>query len=69
MVYCSGLPNQLNTNSAGQFEVVQSQYSAAAIKLRNLAYPQFYLAIVNGYFIGNVSRDMPLGTDHRFEGQ
>ena len=54
VVHCNGIATQTN-NVGAQFEVVASPYSNKAYKLRNIAYPQFHLAIVNGYFIGNVS--------------
>lgn len=54
MLFCNGNPLYVN-HLPSQFEVVGSTYSNTAIKLRSVAYPQYYLAIVNGCFVGNVS--------------
>ena len=56
MVECSGALKQ-SPDLDCQFEVVGPAGAAQprAIRLRSVAYPQFYLAIVNGYFIGDVS--------------
>ena len=52
-VQCTGSPRNANALES-QFEVVGSQYSPKAIRFRSVAYPHFYLAIMNGYFLGNV---------------
>ena len=55
MVECSGAQKQPPDLDC-QFEVVgPAGAQSTAIRLRSVAYPQFYLAIVNGYFIGYVS--------------
>ena len=59
MVDRNGMP-QCNVNpqlrpAGAQFEVMASPYSNRAYKLRNMENPQYFLAIFNGYFIGNVS--------------
>ena len=52
---CSGVRKQ-PVDSDCQFEVMSPSGSQPrAIRLRSVAYPQFFLAIVNGYFIGYVS--------------
>jgi alpha-tubulin suppressor-like RCC1 family protein len=53
-VFCTGNPQYVD-NTPTQFEIVGSTYSNTAIRFRSMAYPQRYLAIVNGYFVGNVS--------------
>jgi hypothetical protein len=55
MVDCGGVLKQ-PLDMDCQFEVVgPAGAQPTAIRLRSVAYPQFYLAIVNGYFIGYVS--------------
>lgn len=55
MVECSGVLKQAVDRDC-QFEVMSPSGSQPrAIRLRSVAYPQFYLAIINGYFIGYVS--------------
>ena len=41
--------------TACEFTVVSATKGGSAIKLRNVAQPHFYLAIINGYFVGYVS--------------
>ena len=41
--------------TACEFVVVAALRDGSAIKLRNVAQPQYHLAIVNGYFVGYVS--------------
>ena len=54
MVECSG-PVKQPPDLDCQFEVVgPAGAQPNAIRLHSVAYPQFYLAIVNGYFIGYV---------------
>ena len=40
---------------AGQFEVIRAGPNLSAIKLRNVAQPQYHLAVIGGYFVGYVS--------------
>ena len=55
MVDCSGALKQ-PPDMECQFEVIgPAGAQPTAIRLRSVAYPQFYLAIVNGFFIGYVS--------------
>ena len=49
-VDCSG-----EGGSACEFTVVTAAQGGSAIRLRNVGQPQFYLGIINGYFIGCVS--------------
>ena len=58
MVDCSGVTgvSKQVPDPDSQFEVMApSGAQARAIRLRSVVYPQFFLAIVNGYFIGYVS--------------
>jgi hypothetical protein len=56
MVECSGVLKQPPDMDC-QFEVVGlAGAQPTAIRLHSVAYPQFYLAIVNGYFIGYVAK-------------
>ena len=52
-VSCNVPPLKISTATA-HFQIVPSIYSPTAYKLRNMAYPNFYLAIFNGNLIGNV---------------
>ena len=55
MVECSGTLKQKPDLNC-QFEVIgPGGAQPRAIRLRSMAYPQFYLAVVNGFFIGYVS--------------
>ena len=50
-VDCAG-----ESGTACEFTVVSAAQGRSAIKLRNVAQPHFHLAIINGYFVGYVSR-------------
>lgn len=39
----------------GQFEVVRTGPNLSAIKLKNIAQPQYFLAVIGGYIVGYVS--------------
>lgn len=49
-VDCAG-----GSGTACEFTVISAAQGGLAIKLRNVAQPHFYLAIINGYFVGHVS--------------
>lgn len=40
------------SGTACQFEVMRSGPNLSAIKLRNVAQPQYHLAVIGGYFVG-----------------
>ena len=48
------------SGTACEFVVTAAAKGGSAIKLRNVAQPHFYLAVINGYFVGYVSRCMAM---------
>jgi len=43
-------------NTAAHFQIVPSSFGPNAYKLRSMAYPDNYLAIVNGFLVGSVRK-------------